>query len=109
MSGQKAVLDANVLYGELVRDMLLSLFYAGIFEAKWTDEITAEWVGNLLKDRPNLKPDSINKTVTEMRKIRPSPLVENYRQFIDSVDLPDRKDRHVLAAAIASDARKIVT
>lgn len=34
MSGQKVVLDANVLYGEFLRDLLLSLFFAGLYEAK---------------------------------------------------------------------------
>ena len=43
MSGQKAVLDANVLYGSLSRDLLISLFLEGFYEAKWTDEITDEW------------------------------------------------------------------
>ena len=109
MSGQKAVLDANVLYGEFVRDMLLSLFYEGIFEAKWTEEITDEWVRHLLEDKPTLKREAVDVTVMKMHAIRPSALVENYVQFIAKVDLPDRNDRHVLAAAIASDARKIVT
>ena len=109
MSGRKAVLDANVLYGEFVRDMLLSLFYEGIFEAKWTEEITGEWVRHLLENKPTLTREKVQNTVLQMHAIRPSPLVENYMQFIDKVDLPDRDDRHVLAAAIAADARKIVT
>jgi predicted nucleic acid-binding protein len=109
MSGPKAVLDANVLYGEFVRDMLLSLFYEGLFEAKWTEEITAEWVRHLLGNKPTLTREAVQNTVMKMHLIRPSPLVDNYQQFIDKADLPDRDDRHVLAAAIASDARKIVT
>ncbi len=39
----------------------------------------------------------------------PSALVDNYRQYIDQIDLPDKDDRHVVAAAIASEARKILT
>jgi len=109
MSGQKAVLDANVLYGEFVRDMLLSLFYEGLFEAKWTEQVTDEWVRHLLENKPTLTRETIQNTIMKMHAIRPSPLVDNYRQFIDKVDLPDRDDRHVLAAAIASDARKVVT
>lgn len=42
MSGSKVVLDANVLYGSLFRDLLLSLFAEGFYEAKWTEEITDE-------------------------------------------------------------------
>ena len=51
MSKQRAVLDANVLYGGFLRDLLLSVFAAGLYEAKWTEEITAEWVRHLLKNR----------------------------------------------------------
>ncbi len=42
MSKARAVLDANVLYGNLCRDLLISLFAAGVYEAKWTDKITEE-------------------------------------------------------------------
>jgi predicted nucleic acid-binding protein len=36
-------------------------------------------------------------------------LVENYEDLIDGLSLPDPDDRHVLAAAIRSDAQVIVT
>ena len=84
MSGQKAVLDANVLYGSLSRDLLISLFSEGFYEAKWTDEITDEWVRHLLENQPNVTPDKNRRTVFLMHQIRPSPLVENYRQYIES-------------------------
>lgn len=44
-----------------------------------------------------------------MNAILPSPLVENYEQFIDQVTIPDKDDRHVVAAAMACGAQKIVT
>lgn len=40
MNKKVAVLDANVLYGSFMRDVLLSLFSAGMYEAKWTEQIT---------------------------------------------------------------------
>jgi len=106
---QRAVLDANVLYGNFPRDLLISLFAEGLYEAKWTGEITDEWVRHLLENLPDVTPEKNRRTVFLMHQIRPSPLVENYRQFIDRVDLPDHDDRHVVAAAIASGARKILT
>ena len=109
MSGEKAVLDANVLYGEFTRDLLLSLFYGGVFEAKWTADITQEWVRHVLEDQPTVTSEKIDHTVIQMHMIQPSALVENYHQYIDKLDLRDLNDRHVLAAAIASEARKIVT
>ena len=109
MSGQKVVLDANVLYSNLSRDLLISLFAEGFYEAKWTEEITDEWVRHLLVNQPNVTPERNRRTVFLMHQILPSPLVENYHQHIGKVDLPDKDDRHVVAAAIASGARKILT
>ena len=42
MNKDRALLDANVLYAYFLRDLLLSLFAAGCYEAKWTDRINAE-------------------------------------------------------------------
>lgn len=109
MSSQKIVLDANVLYGNFVRDLLLSLFYAGIYEAKWTDKITQEWTGHLLENRKDITPKKLERTLALMNGITPSALVERYQEYIPMVDLPDKDDRHVVAAAIAAGAHKILT
>jgi hypothetical protein len=39
----------------------------------------------------------------------PDALVENYKSLIEGLTLPDEKDRHVLAAAIKTNANVIVT
>lgn len=109
MSRQRVVLDANVLYGNLTRDLLLSLFSEGLYEAKWTSDIMDEWVGHLLDNQPNVTPEKNRRTVLLMHQIRPSPLVENHQQYIHRINLPDKDDRHVVAAAVASGARKILT
>ena len=44
-----------------------------------------------------------------MDKALPDALVTGYKHLIDSIELPDRDDRHVLAAAIRCDASVIVT
>ena len=49
-----AILDANVLYPQLVRDTLLSLAVERLYHALWTDTIHDEWTRNLAKDRPEL-------------------------------------------------------
>lgn len=49
MANQKVVLDANVLYDGFLRDLLLSIFAAKMYEAKWTEKITAEWVAFVKK------------------------------------------------------------
>jgi hypothetical protein len=49
-----AILDANVLYPQLIRDTLLSLAVEGLYHARWSATIHAEWTRNLLKDKPAL-------------------------------------------------------
>lgn len=44
-----------------------------------------------------------------METALPTALVTGYEHLIASLDLPDRKDRHVLAAAIQCAATVIVT
>lgn len=109
MSMQKIVLDANVLYGNFLRDMLVSLFFSGIYEAKWTEKITQEWVGHLLENRSDISESKVNRTLMLMNRIKPTALVANYERYIEQVHIPDKDDRHVVAAAIACGAQKIIT
>lgn len=109
MTKQKVVLDANVLYGSFLRDLLLSLFFAGVYEAKWTEKITQEWVGHLLNNRSDIPPTKVERTVSLMNMIKPAALVSNYERYIPQIDIPDADDRHVVAAAFACGAQKILT
>jgi len=77
VSGQKVVLDANVLYGNLSRDLLISLFAEGFYEAKWTEEITDEWVRHLLANQPSITPDKNRRTVFLMHQILPREPLHN--------------------------------
>lgn len=103
-----AILDANVLYPFGVRDVLLRFTEAGLYRARWSDDILAEWTGNLLEQKPHLKA-SIKSQLDAMNRAFPEARVEGYQDLIDSLTLPDEDDRHVLAAAIRSDAQVIVT
>lgn len=103
-----AVLDANVLYPTLVRDLLLSLATSGLYHARWTVDIHDEWTRHLAQDRPDLA-DKLPAVVALMNEAVPDCLVENYKPLVGCVELPDPNDRHVLAAAIAGHADCIVT
>ena len=105
MSKVRVVLDANVLYDDFVRDMLLSLFAAGLYEAKWTDKITQEWVRHLLANNPRTSKAKLDRTVGLMNRVTPAALVERYEQYIGQIVIPDKDDRHVVAAAIACGAQ----
>ena len=43
MTAAVALLDANVLYSAPLRDLLLQLAFAGLFQARWSADIDDEW------------------------------------------------------------------
>jgi hypothetical protein len=53
MQRRTVVLDANVLYGACMRDILLRLADQGLFTPLWSAHIHTEWVDNLLVKRPD--------------------------------------------------------
>ena len=103
-----AILDANVLYPQLLRDTLLSLAVARLYHARWSATIHDEWTRNLAKDRPELAA-RLPVVVALMNASVPDCLVTNYEKLANSIELPDPDDRHVLAAAIVGHADAIVT
>jgi predicted nucleic acid-binding protein len=104
-----AVLDACVLYPAPLRDLLMELALADLFRAKWTDEIHNEWIRNLLKNRPDLTLERLQRTKNLMNTFVRDCLVTDYDFLIPTLILPDKQDRHVLAAAICSGANLIIT
>lgn len=103
------ILDANVLYSLLLRDLLIRISQTGLFRARWTNEIQHEWINALLKKRPDLDREKLDRTRDLMDRAIPDCLVEGYETLITELKLPDANDRHVLAAAIRVDADMIVT
>jgi hypothetical protein len=49
-----AFFDANVLYPSGLRNFLMHLALTGGFGAYWSADVHEEWIGNLLKNRPDL-------------------------------------------------------
>jgi len=109
MTNFTAVFDACVLYPAPLRDLLMSVAITEQFRARWTNEIHDEWARNLLKNREDITEEQLQRTVEMMNQAVPDCLVENYDGYIDSLELPDPDDRHVLAAAIKCSADVIVT
>lgn len=103
-----ALLDANVLFPKLQCDALLSLAHAGLYAAKWSADIEREWMVSRLKKYPDSQEANANKA-RAMCEAVPDCMVIGYEPFIACLDLPDRDDRHVLAAAIVGHADAIVT
>ncbi|RSZ62433.1 PIN domain-containing protein [Corynebacterium hylobatis] len=109
MSGFTVLYDANVLYPNMLRDILIRLASTGIFRARWTDQILDEVFRNLETNRPDLDPVKLRRTRQLMCKAVDDCLVTGYEDLIEALTLPDPDDRHVLAAAIRCGAQVIVT
>jgi len=104
-----AVFDACVLYPAPLRDFLLRLASAGFVVPFWSVEIRDEWIRSLLRNRPDLKREKLERTCRNMDFHFPKGLVHGYESIIPTLTLPDPKDRHVLAVAIHAEAKCIVT
>ena len=104
-----AVYDACVLYPAPLRDFLMWLALSGRFRARWTTEIHCEWKRNLLKNRTDLTMEQLDRTSDLMDRAIPEACVIDYEDLVTGLTLPDRDDRHVLAAAIRCGAGVIVT
>lgn len=109
MSALVAVYDANVLYSAVSRDLLIRLAATGAVRARWSAQIQEEWVRNLLLRRPDLDPAKLERTCRLMNEAVRDALVAGHEPLIETLNLPDPDDRHVLAAAIHAEAAVIVT
>lgn len=109
MASFTVVYDACVLYPAPLRDLLIRIAASGIVRARWSRTILEEMTGSILRDRPDLTRERLARTVELMGQAVPDALVDQFERLIDSIDLPDLDDRHVVAAAIRCGAQAIVT
>jgi len=103
------IYDACVLYPAPLRDLLLRLAGKELFRARWSQQIDEEWKRNLLRNREDLSREQLDRVSRLMEAAIPDALVKGHEQLLDSIELPDPDDAHVLAAAIRSSAEIIVT
>ena len=96
-----ALLDANVLYPAYLRDALLRLADAEIYQVRWSRQILDEMARNVLENNPELPEERIERLVPEAMVTGHEPLVPSMTN--------DPKDRHVMAAAVRGRADVIVT
>ena len=103
------ILDANVLFSQNVRHLLLYLPRTRLVQLKWTDEILDETMRALARERPDIPAVRLDSLRSLINESTADPLVTGYDGLIDALELPDPDDRHVLAAAITCGAQVIVT
>jgi hypothetical protein len=108
VDGPVAVLDACVLIPMPVADTLLRLAEPpALYEARWSEHILAEVTRNLI-GRFGKSPEKARYRESAMRKFFPDSLVRDYEPLISEMK-NHPKDRHVLAAGVASRAGYVVT
>lgn len=101
--------DANVLYPAPLRDTLVRLARVKLFQAKWTERILDECFAAILRQRPDLTETALERTRRLMCEYVDDWEVTGFETLIETLQLPDPDDRHVLAAAIRASAQVIVT
>ena len=102
-----AVLDTNVIFPIITRDLLFWFAFYELYTPKWSNTIFEEW--KIVMLRKGITNEEAEKRVQRANSAFPDALVSNYESLIANLTLPDENDRHVLAAAIKSNADVIVT
>lgn len=109
-----AFLDACVLYPAVLRDVILSIAETGICQIRWSPDVLDEMERNVGKRAKAKSVKEAQAGAKYLRKIMedafPDALVprRRYQSLIPTMP-NDEKDRHVLAAAIATRADVLVT
>jgi predicted nucleic acid-binding protein len=98
-----AVLDTCVLYPNALRDTLLRIAEAGVYQPLWSERILEELQRVL--ERKGRRADYVLQC---MREAFPDAIISGWESLENSMT-NDLKDRHVLAAAIRGHADVIVT
>ena len=109
-----AVIDACVLCGPLKRSLILALAEAEIFCIRWSDEILDETEKAIIiilsKKGHDDAAERAAQSRSRMEQAFAEATVVNYADHGKEIrKLPDEGDRHIIAAAIKSEAGIIVT
>jgi predicted nucleic acid-binding protein len=108
MSKFTVIYDACVLYPAPLRDTLMRLALTDLFKAHWTDDIHREWIRAVLRQGKHTE-QRLERTRDLMDRHVRDAKVTGYESLVESLELPDPDDRHVLAASIRTNADAIVT
>src|SRR5262249_46024956 len=92
-----------------LRNVFVQCAFDRLVDARWTDDIHAEWMRNLAANSPGTSLERLERTRDLMKTVLPDADVTRYQNLIPGLSLPDPDDRHVLAAALVGKASFIVT
>jgi hypothetical protein len=101
----KALLDANVLFSNQQRNLLLELASQEVITVFWTEMIEDEWLRNAAEGtRDRIRA----RTLPLIRGHFPDALIAGFDPFVE-IGRTDAKDRHVASAAVRSAPCVLVT
>jgi hypothetical protein len=103
------VLDANVLFGLMTTDILLTTAGRRMYRAHWTADILDEAERNILTKRPDLAASAVARRFDAMRRAMPEAMLDTPPQELIDAMTNHAGDRHVLAAAVSARAEVIAT
>ncbi len=104
-----AVLDACVLYPASLRDTLLRFAAAEFYDLLWSKRILDEAERNLVSDG-RVNPAGANRLRSAMESAFDGATVSGHAiAGLEAAMTNDPKDRHVLAAAVVSQAQAVIT
>ncbi|MDA0159404.1 PIN domain-containing protein [Solirubrobacter ginsenosidimutans] len=104
-----AVLDANVLYPLPLRDTLLRIAETELYDPYWSERVLDEVVRNLMLDGRATEGQAARLAAAMDAAFVGAAVTDDSIARLEPAMTNDPKDRHVLAAAVASDAQAIVT
>jgi len=103
------VLDACVLYPLPLRDTLLRAAQQNLYAVRWSERILDEVARNLVKDRRATHEQAMNLIDVMKRAFEDAEVPEAAIALLEPTMINEPPDRHVVAAAVASDAAAVVT
>jgi hypothetical protein len=83
-----AVLDANVLYPQWLRDVMLTLAAMGYYEPRWSSQIIEEMRRNVLANHPGIDPQRFDDTtISALHVVFATPTEFLLTELEDHTDL----------------------
>jgi predicted nucleic acid-binding protein len=104
----KAVLDACVLVPTVMREVLIGVARAGLYQPLWSARILEEWARAAARFGP-VDEAMARASIALLQDEFPQALVQPRPGLEARLHLPDENDIHVLATAVAGHADAIVT
>ncbi|WP_339766398.1 PIN domain-containing protein [uncultured Pseudosulfitobacter sp.] len=104
----KILIDACVLYPTVMREMVLGVASAGVFEPQWSPRLLEEWARAAARLGSEGEAQARGE-IALLQAAWPRASVTPQAGLLQRLWLPDENDIHVLGAAIAGSSDVIMT